>query len=173
MTTKNYAMLPVFAAILLIPQLLFWWLSPLMAVARLVIYFGATLINCASITTLFTAYWKLGLRKAAGLAVATGILETATLITCAILLAMNVTIRSAVYTLSITGLIHLIVLIPMVCSVFKPGRVAVSVLEGSSENIAPVVTSPENQTHPAVPKRSESNWPNTGGGRKALPPRNR
>lgn len=173
MTTKNYAMLPVFAAILLIPQLLFWWLSPLMAVARLVIYFGTTFINCAAIITLFTAYWKLGLRKAAGLAVATGILETATLITCAILLVMNVTIRSAVYTLSITGLIHLIVLIPMVCSVFKPGRVAVSALDSFSEDTASVVSHPETQTPPVIPKRNESNRVNTGSSYKALPPRNR
>lgn len=64
MTTKNYyAVLPVLTASLLIPQLLFWWLAPLAAIARLTIYLGGTLITSAVIATLFVSYWKCGLRK--------------------------------------------------------------------------------------------------------------
>ena len=61
MTTKNYyAVLPVLTASLLIPQLLFWWLAPLAAIARLAIYLGVTLITSAVIATLFVSYWKIG-----------------------------------------------------------------------------------------------------------------
>lgn len=171
MTNKNYAMLPVLTAILLIPQLLFWWLAPLTAIARLAIYLGGTLITSAVIATLFVSYWKCGMRKTAGLAVTSGILEIATIIACALMLVVNVTVRSAIYALAITGLIHLIVLVPMVCSVFKPERAVVAALDSAVDGTLPVVTAPETPNRPMVPARESRLQP--GNGYKALPPRNR
>ena len=172
MTTKNYyAVLPVLTASLLIPQLLFWWLAPLAAIARLAIYLGVTLITSAVIATLFVSYWKCGLRKTAGLAVASGILEITTIIECAVMLAVNATVRSAIYALAITGLIHLMVLIPMVCSAFKPERAVVAALDGAAEGAVPVAAAPAPSNHPPIPAHDSRLRP--GNGHKALPPRNR
>lgn len=41
MTRKNYSLIPVLAAIVLIPQALFWWLAPAAAAARLAVYMAA------------------------------------------------------------------------------------------------------------------------------------
>ena len=45
MTRKNYSLIPVLAAIVLIPQALFWWLAPAAAAARLAVYIGGTLLT--------------------------------------------------------------------------------------------------------------------------------
>lgn len=133
MTNKNYAIIPVLFAFLLIPQLLFWWLAPVAATARFVVYIGGTFIICAVLSTLFLTYWKYGLRKTTGLAIVTGILQFALIGVCALLLALNAAIRSAIYALTITGLVHLICMTPMVSSAVRAEQITVSALSGIND----------------------------------------
>ncbi|MBR6761727.1 MAG: hypothetical protein IKM30_06800 [Oscillospiraceae bacterium] len=119
MTSKNYAVIPVLAAIVMIPQLLFWWFSPVSAAAYLAVYIGGTMLTVGIPAAYFLTYWSSNLRQTAGLAVVSGVLELAVIMLSALLLGMDVSVRSAVFVFIITALMCLIVLIPMISSARK------------------------------------------------------
>ena len=114
MTRKNYSLIPVLAAIVMIPQLLFWWLAPVTAVARLAVYIGGTILTVGIPVAYLMTYWNSNLRKAAGLSVVCSALETAVVALSAILLGVNASVRSSVFALIITTLVCLIVLAPLI-----------------------------------------------------------
>ena len=122
MTRKSYSLIPVLAAIVLIPQLLFWWLAPAAAAARLAVYIGGTFLTVGIPAAYLAAYLKSNLRKAAGLSVVCGILEIAVTALSALLLGIDVSVRSAVFALIITTLVCLIVLIPLISAALKQQR---------------------------------------------------
>ena len=102
MTRKNYSMIPVLAAIVMIPQFLFWWLAPVTAAARLAVYIGGTILTIGIPVAYLMTYWNSNLRKAAGLSVVCCILETAVVALAALLLGINVSVRSAIFAFIIT-----------------------------------------------------------------------
>ena len=62
MTRKNYSLIPVLAAIVLIPQALFWWLAPAAAAARLAVYIGGTLLTVGIPVAYLVTLWNSNLR---------------------------------------------------------------------------------------------------------------
>lgn len=113
MTRRNLALIPVFAAVALIPQLLFWWLAPLSAAAWVPVYLGGTFLTAGIPAVCLVAYWKSDLRRTAGLWVVCCILEIAATALCALLLGLDVPVRSAVFIFLIAVLLCLIILIPL------------------------------------------------------------
>ena len=122
MTRKNYSLIPVLAAIVLIPQALFWWLAPAAAPARLAVYIGGTLLTVGIPVAYLVTYWNSNLRKAAGLSVVCCILETAVIAISVLLLGIDVSVRSAVFAFIITSLVCLIALIPLINAALKQQR---------------------------------------------------
>lgn len=177
MTCKNYSMIPVLAAIAMIPQFLFWWLAPAAAAARLAVYVGGTLLTVGMPVAYLMTYWNSNFRKTAGLSVVCCVLETAVVALSALLLGINLSFRSAVFAFIITTLVCLIALIPMINAVLKQKRQGIY--------SAAIPAEPSNQpTHDAqnredhapgiqpynsIPSRMPHQTPIS----KPLPPRNR
>ena len=177
MTHKNYSVIPVLAAIVMIPQFLFWWLAPETAAARLVVYIGGTILTIGIPVAYLMTYWNSNLRKAAGLSVACCVLETAVVALSALLLGINVSVRSAVFAFIITTLICLIVLIPLISAALKQQRQGVYSATIPAEPIGQPVhdiqnradRTPGGQSHSAIPSHIPNQVPTS----KPLPPRNR
>lgn len=177
MTRKNYSLIPVLAAIVLIPQFLFWWLAPAAATARLAVYIGGTLLTVGIPVAYFVTYWNSNLRKAAGLSVVCGILETAVIALSALLLGIDVSVRSAVFAFIITTLVCLIALIPLINAALKQQR------QGAYS--AAIPAEPDNQPVRDIQDHSDratglqphnpipSRIPHQATASKPLPPRNR
>lgn len=177
MQYRNTSWIPILAAIVMIPQLLFWWLAPGAAAARLAVYIGGSLLTLAIPLCWLLTYWNSDLRKTAGLSLVAGVLELAVVVLSAVLLAINVTVRSAVFALLIMALVCLILLLPLICAALKqprqgvysasiagaPGRPQLRIREAAPAP-APVC---RQQT--AVPEPA----PRTPTVSKPLPPRNR
>lgn len=119
MTRKNYYIIPVIIAIVIIPQLLFWWLSPNSSEARLTVYLFGTALTIGIPVAFFITYWKSNLRRTAGLSIVSGLLEIAVVILSALLLSLNVSIRSSIFAFIITTLLCLIILIPLIGTTLK------------------------------------------------------
>lgn len=177
MTRKNYSLIPVLAAIVLIPQFLFWWLAPAAATARLAVYIGGTLLTVGIPVAYFVTYWNSNLRKAAGLSVVCGILETAVIALSALLLGIDVSVRSAVFAFIITTLVCLIALIPLINAALKQQRQGVysAAIPAEPDN-QPVRDIQDHsdratglQPHNPIPSRI----PHQATAGKPLPPRNR
>lgn len=177
MTRKNYSLIPVLAAIVLIPQFLFWWLAPAAATARLAVYIGGTLLTVGIPVAYFVTYWNSNLRKAAGLSVICGILETAVIALSALLLGIDVSVRSAVFAFIITTLVCLIALIPLINAALKQQRQGVysAAIPAEPDN-QPVRDIQDHsdsatglQPHNPIPSRI----PHQATASKPLPPRNR
>lgn len=177
MTRKNYSLIPVLAAIVLIPQFLFWWLAPAEATARLAVYIGGTLLTVGIPVAYLVTYWNSNLRKAAGLSVVCCILETAVIALSALLLGLNVSVRTAVFAFIIATLVCLIVLIPLINSALKHQRQGIYSAAIPSEPIGQPAhdiqnhgdRSPGGQSHSTNPSRMPHQMPTS----KPLPPRNR
>ena len=122
MTRKNYSLIPVLAAIVMIPQVLFWWLAPAAATARLAVYIGGTLLTVGIPVAYLVTYWNSNTRKAAGLSVVCCVLETAVVALSALLLGIDVSVRSVVFAFIITTLVCLIILIPLINSTLRQQR---------------------------------------------------
>ena len=122
MTRKNYSLILVFIAIAMIPQFLFWWLAPVTAVARLVVYIGGSLLTVGIPVTYHITYWNSNLRKSAGLLVVCSVLEVAVVTLSAVLLGIDVSVRSAIFIFIITTLVCLIALVPLINAALKQQR---------------------------------------------------
>ena len=168
MTRKNYSLIPVLAAIVLIPQFLFWWLA---------VYIGGTLLTVGIPVAYLVTYWNSNLRKAAGLSVVCCILETAVIAISVLLLGIDVSVRSAVFAFIITTLVCLIALIPLINAALKQQRQGVysaSIpVEPSSQPVREVQDYSDRaaslQPHNPIPART----PHQTTASKPLPPRNR
>lgn len=177
MTHKNYAMITVLAAIVMIPQFLFWWLAPVTAVARLAVYIGGTILTIGIPVAYLMTYWNSNLRKTAGLSVACCVLETAVVALSALLLGINVSVRSAIFAFIITTLICVIVLIPLLNAALKQQRQGVYSATIPAEPIDQPVHNIQNrvdrprggQPHITTPSYMSHHVHNS----KPLPPRNR
>lgn len=177
MTRKNYSMIPVLAAIVMIPQFLFWWLAPVTATARLAVYIGGTILTIGIPVAYLMTHWNSNLRKAAGLSVVCCVLETAVVALSALLLGINVSVRSAIFAFIITTLVCLIVLIPLINAALKQQRQGVYSAAIPSEPIGQPAhdiqnhgdRSPGGQSHSTIPSHMPHQRPTS----KPLPPRNR
>lgn len=177
MTRKNYSMIPVLAAIAMIPQFLFWWLAPVTADARLAVYIGGTILTIGIPVAYLMTYWNSNLRKAAGLSGACCVLETAVVALSALLLGINVSVRSAIFAFIITTLVCLIVLIPLINAALKQQRQGIYSATTPEEPISQPVRDIQNrgdrtpsvQSHGTIP----SNMPHQVSTSKPLPPRSR
>ncbi len=177
MTRKNYSLIPVLAAIVLIPQFLFWWLAPAAATARLAVYIGGTLLTVGIPVAYFVTYWNSNLRRAAGLSVVCCVLETAVVVLSALLLGTDTSVRSAVFALIITTLVCLIALIPLIKAALKQQRqgvyTATITAEPSNQPIRDFQEHSDRaaglQPHDSIPSR----MPHQAAASKPLPPRNR
>lgn len=177
MTRKNYTLIPVLAAIVLIPQFLFWWLAPAAAAARLAVYIGGTLLTVGIPVAYLVTYWNSNLRKAAGLSVVCCVLETAVVALSALLLGIDVSVRSAVFAFIITTLVCLIAMIPLINAALKQQRQGVYSAaipaEPSNQPIRDVQDHSDYaaglQPHNPIP----SHMSNPAPASKPLPPRNR
>lgn len=170
-------MIPVLAAIVMIPQFLFWWLAPVTAAARLAVYIGGTILTIGIPVAYLMTYWNSNLRKAAGLSVVCCVLETAVVALAALLLGINVSVRSAVFAFIITTLVCLIVLIPLISAALKQQRQGVYSAAIPAEPIGQPVhdiqnrvdRTPGGQSHSVIPSHMPHQVPTS----KPLPPRNR
>ena len=177
MTRKNYSLIPVLAAIVLIPQFLFWWLAPAEATARLAVYIGGTLLTVGIPVAYLVTYWNSNLRKAAGLSIVCCILETAVIALSALLLGIDVSVRSAIFAFIITTLVCLIALIPLINDALKQQRQGIysdSIpVEPSNRPVRDVQDHSDCATgllpHNPIPAR----MPHQATTSKPLPPRNR
>lgn len=177
MTRKNYAIIPVLAAIVMIPQCLFWWLAPETAVARIAVYIGGTILTIGIPVAYLMTYWKSNLRKAAGLSVVCCVLETTVVVLSALILGINISVRSAVFTFIITTLVCLIILIPLISATLKHPRQGVYSVAIPTNPINQPMSdiqyrgnhTPSNQSH----STSSLRMPHQVSTSKPLPPRNR
>lgn len=177
MTRKNYSMIPVIVAIVLIPQFLFWWLAPASATARLAVYVGGTLLTVGIPVAYLVTYWNSNLRKASGLSIVCCVLEAAVVALSALLLGIDVSVRSAVFAFIITTLVCLIVMIPLINAALKQQRQevysAAVTAEPSNQPIRDIQNhsyrATGHQSHNSIPPRVPHQAPAS----KPLPPRNR
>lgn len=177
MTRRNYSMIPVLVAIVMIPQFLFWWLAPAEAASRLAVYIGGTILTAGIPVAYLMTYWNSNLRKVAGLSVVCCILETAVVALSALLLGIDVSVRSAVFAFIITTLVCLIALIPLINAALKQQRQGVYSAAIPAEPISQPMHDIQNrggrtsapQPHSTIP----SHMPHQAPASKPLPPRNR
>ena len=177
MTRKDYSMIPVLAAIAMIPQVLFWWLAPVTATARLTVYIGGTILTVGIPVAYLVTYWFSNLRKAAGLSVVCCILETAVVVISALLLGIDVSVRSAVFAFIITTLVYLIVLIPLISAVLKDQRQGIYSAAVSVEPSNQSMHNDQNNSDDTVDDQTlntiSRQMPHQVPVNKPLPPRNR
>ena len=121
MTRRNtsYELIPVLVAMIVIPQLLFYWLVPAAATARAVVYGIGTVLTVAAPVTVFVVYHFCGLRRSMGVAITAAALEAMALVVCAVLMMVDAAVRSAVFALSIVALLYLAGLVPLVQSAVR------------------------------------------------------
>ncbi len=170
MTRKIYILISV-AAIVMIPQLLFWWLAPTAAAARLVVYIGSTFLSLAIAVAGGLTYWYSNARKAAAPVIACCCLEIAVVLVAAALLSTDASVRTAVFAQLIEALVCLIVLLPLITGALKQERQGVYVIP-STPSDQPAHDIQECSGHmPNTPPLPHS--PHQTPGSKPLPPRNR
>ena len=177
MTRKNYALIPVLAAIVMIPQSLFWWLAPAGAAARLAVYIGGTLLTAGIPAAYLATYWNSSLRTAAGLSVVCCILETAVIALSTLLLGLDASVRSAIFAFITAALVCLILMIPLIHAALKRQRQGVypaAISAGSGDPPVRAVPDPGDRAagpHPHAP--IPPHMPRQSPAGKPLPPRNR
>ncbi len=112
--------IPILISAVLIPQLLFWWLAPAGAGAKVPIFIIGTILTTGIPVICFLTYQNSNIRRSAGLLVAGGILEALTIVISTGLLVFNATGKSAICSLLIMVLISTAALIPMIISTNRP-----------------------------------------------------
>ena len=174
MITKNYSFISVIAAVVIIPQLLFWWLAPSTAESYMAVYVGCTVLTLVIPVAAFMTYWNSNLRKTAGLFVVSGILELLVVLLAILLLGTNASVKTSVFSLVIAALVCAMILVPFINSVLKArsqGVIpdsAVNLGNSTESYISEPVT--RVQPHYSVPVTTVRQTASTG---TPLPPRNR
>ncbi len=169
MTRRNtaYEMIPVLFSQILIPQLLFYWLVPVTAAARAVVYGIGTVLTVAAPVTAFVVYHLCGLRRSMGVTITAGALEAMVIVVCAVLLVVDAAVRSAAFALSIVALLYLAGLIPMVLSAMRTAA------HEDASGTGTYNGSSGNAQRTAVPPAPERRTAGHRTDKPALPPRNR
>ena len=110
---RKFTAIPVYAALVLIPQMLFFWLAPSAAACYIAVYIGLSLITVGVSTTVFFMYLLCGLRRAAGAAAAGLAFEIATGILAVILFSFFPDMRSAIFAYTLLALITFVFMFPL------------------------------------------------------------
>ena len=174
MANKNCTSIPILIGIILIPQLFFWWLAPQNARAFYIAYIGMTLITAGIPVACFLTSRKSCIRRSTGLFIVGSILETIVIGATAWILAVNATLRSALFAYAIMLLAISVIMIPMISAAVK----------GHGQGILPFDTAdrtPEPASQEAQCRNTGSRSLNNAAPRTtnhmqtvpALPPRNR
>ena len=174
MMKKNYTSIPILIGIILIPQLLFWWLAPQRAMAFYVAYIGMTLVTTGIPVACFLANWKSCIRRSAGLFIVGSFLEIVGMGITAWILADNATFRSALFAYAIIILAITIIMIPMISTAVK--RQKQGVLPFETTDRTPEPASQETPCRNADSRPLHNPTPRTVNHMRtaqALPPRNR
>lgn len=172
---RNYTSIPVLVAIVLIPQLLFWWLASVRTLADLAVYGGGTALTILIPVAYFLVYLKSGVRRTAGLAVVCGVLDLVSIAFSALLLGMHASLRSVVFAFVIATLVYVILLLPMIVSAVRTPRQGVYAVTPEAP-VAPSVpdsTAYAGHTADVQPPVSTPAPHHMSAGSKPLPPRNR
>ena len=177
MEHRNYAIVPVFSAIILIPQVLFWWFVPADASARLIVYLFGTALTAGIPTVYLGTYIKSSLRMTAGLFIVSGSLYVASIAVSALLLSKNCSMRTAVYSYVIAILVYIIILAPMLNSIMNSHRIGINSVDDVDGCGDTLTQETERDTSSAVSiERIEpfaGNDMKINPGTKPMPPRNR
>lgn len=110
---RKFTAIPVYAALILIPQMLFFWLAPSAAACYIAVYIGLSLITVGVSTTVFFMYLLCGLRRAAGAATAGLVSEIAAGILAVILFSFFPDMRSAIFAYILLALITFVFMFPL------------------------------------------------------------
>lgn len=177
MTNNKTTIIPVLIAIVLIPQLLFWWLVPESADALYAVYSGGTILTIALPVAAFAVYWQSDLRRSAGVIIVAAVLDILVMAISAVLLGLDSSVRSAVFAFLITTMVCLIFLIPLIGSALRVPR------QGVYPMPVPIasydVTPPDRPDHEGCASMESASDPQPSrahrrpSGRTPLPPRNR
>ena len=83
--------------VVLLPQLLFFWLAPQDAAARWAVYIVGTVLTFLLTCMSFGVCWYVGVRRGAAMAAVSGVFDAAVVGVCAALLASDASVRTALY----------------------------------------------------------------------------
>lgn len=165
-------MLPVLAAIVMIPQVLFWWLAPVQAAARLAVYIGGTLLTVAISATYGVTYWHSNLRKTAGLFVVCSVFEVAVLALAVLLLGINASVRTAIFAFVTLFLVCIATLVPLVYSSLKEDEQETSSAAVPEEQSERLLWETQNHNSQAYSARRHNLATPREANKTPLPPRN-
>lgn len=79
--------------VVLLPQLLFFWLAPQDAAARWAVYIVGTVLTFLLTCMSFGVCWYVGVRRGAAMAAVSGVFDAAVVGVCAALLASDASVR--------------------------------------------------------------------------------
>ena len=148
--------------VVLLPQLLFFWLAPQDAAARWAVYIVGTVLTFLLTCMSFGVCWYAGVRRGAAMAAVSGVFDAAVVGVCAALLASDASVRTALFSLGALVLLYIICAAPLTTGLEE--------LEPGGPRPAPA-KQPMQPQHPA-PDPAEQTLPPCGGS-VPLPPRRR
>lgn len=106
--------------VILLPQLLFFWLAPTDAAARWAVYICGTLLTILLTSMVFGPCWYFGVRRAAALAAVSGVFDAVVTAVCAVLLATDANVRTALFALGALVLLYIICAAPLTTGLEEP-----------------------------------------------------
>ena len=119
MNNKNYASITILFAVILMPQLFFWWLAPQTADSYLAVFGCGTFLTLAVPAVCFAVYVASNIRESAGMIVVAGVLELVTIAVSVCLLAFNASVRTTLFVFGIDLLLDLLAIVPFVYSILR------------------------------------------------------
>ena len=99
--------------VVLLPQLLFFWLAPQDAAARWAVYIVGTVLTFLLTCMSFGVCWSVGVRRGAAMAAVSGVFDAAVVGVCAALLASDASVRTALFSLGALVLLYIICAAPL------------------------------------------------------------
>lgn len=99
--------------VVLLPQLLFFWLAPQDAAARWAVYIVGTVLTFLLTCMSFGVCWYVGVRRGAAMAAVSGVFDAAVVGVCAALLASDASVRTALFSLGALVLLYIICAAPL------------------------------------------------------------
>lgn len=99
--------------VVLLPQLLFFWLAPQDAAARWAVYIVGTVLTSLLTCMSFGVCWYVGVRRGAAMAAVSGVFDAAVVGVCAALLASDASVRTALFSLGALVLLYIICAAPL------------------------------------------------------------
>lgn len=111
----------IFIIMILIPQLLFFWLAPEVA-CKTTVYIIGTIMTIANAAIVLGLWLVKGMRIAAAPVLLSNTLTTLTLAAGFVLLFIDVRVRTAIYAMLICSLIYALVMLLFVSTLEEEGR---------------------------------------------------